>query len=123
MKKSLMLGLMVLAAFGCASSDPADADLEAWTREVRVIEPFQIGERQYEEVASLEEIQPIRSMGEDNAISAAKDWLRRRAAKLDADAVVIVDCGSHVRPVEARRGPNLGPEVVCHGVAIRWIGN
>lgn len=123
MKKMLMLGLVLCAAAGCSSSDPADADLDAWTREVRIIEPFQIGERQYEEVASLEQKEPISSMGEDSAISRAKEQLRRRAAKLDADALVLIDCGSHVRPVERDTAPSLGPEVVCHGVAIRWTGN
>jgi hypothetical protein len=123
MKHTVLLGILLVVAVGCASSDSADADLEAWTREVRVIEPFQIGERQYEEVASLEEREPINSMGEDSAISRAREQLRRRAAKLDADALVLVDCGSHVRSVEPNSSPRLGPEVVCHGVAIRWTGN
>lgn len=123
MARYFVLGVLILAAFGCSSSTSTDPDLDAWTREVRVIEPHQIGDRDYEEVASLEEKESIGTFGEDNAVSAAKDNLRRRAAKLDADAVVIVACGQHVRSVEPNQMKSMGPEVVCQGVAIRWKSN
>jgi len=123
MQRYLVFGVLIVAAFGCSSSASTDPDLDAWTREVRIIEPHQIGDRQYEEVASLEEKESIGTFGEDNAVSAAKDNLRRRAAKLDADAVVIVACGRNVRSVEPNQMRSMGPEVVCQGVAIRWLNN
>lgn len=123
MKEILCLGLLVVAAVGCSSSDTADADLEAWTREVRVITPSQIGDREYEEVANLEEKERIGTFGEESAVSTAKEDLRRRAAKLDADAVVIIACGRNVKPAEPDRVTSMGPEVVCQGVAIRWKSN
>ena len=123
MKKVLWPGVLLLAVIGCSSSEPADADLDAWTREVRVIAPHQIGDRDYEEVANLEEKEPIGHFGEDSAINSAKERLRRRAAKLDADVLVLIDCGQHVRSVEENSMRSLGPEVVCQGVAIRWKSN
>jgi Tfp pilus assembly protein PilP len=123
MKKTLILGVLLVAALGCASSDPADADLEAWTREVRVIAPQQIGDREYEEVANLEEKEYIGALGEENAVATAKENLRRRAAKLDADAVVIIACGQQVRSAQPDQMRSMGPEVVCQGVAIRWTSN
>ena len=115
------LSLMVL---GCSSSKSSDPNLDAWEREVRIISPSQIGERQYEEVGGLlESREPLRSAygSEEQAIDAAERNLRRQAAKLDADAVVIIECGRHVRPVEETRMPSTGPEIICHGAAIRWI--
>ncbi len=123
MNKTLCLGVLLLAALGCSSSDSADADLEAWTREVRVIAPHQIGDREYEEVANLEETVDIGTLGEGNAVATAKENLRRRAAKLDADAVVIIACGQHVRSANMDQIRSMGPEVVCQGVAIRWKSN
>lgn len=123
MRRLLVLVALVIIAASCSSSSSSssDANLEAWTREVRVISPDQIGDRQYEEITGLEEQERIGTMGEDSAISDAKNRLRRRAAKLDADAVVIVACGRNVRPVEEQPLPGLEPTVVCHGVAIRWM--
>lgn len=123
MRKILLCGVLLVAAVGCSSSNSTDPDLDAWTREVRVIEPHQIGDRQYEEVASLEEKVAITTMGEENAVSTAKGNLRRSAAKLDADAVVIVACGRHVRSAQPDQMTSMGPEVVCQGVAIRWKSN
>lgn len=123
MKKILSCGFLIVVAIGCSSSSSNDPNVEAWTREVRVIAPQQIGDRQYEEVASLEEKVAITTMGEEHAVSTAEGNLRRRAAKLDADAVVIVDCGRHVRSTQPDRMMSMGPEVVCQGVAIRWKSN
>ena len=121
MKKILALAVLVVAAIGCSSSTSSDPNLDAWTREVRVITPAQVGDRQYEEISGLEEQQRIGMTGEDDAISTAKQRLRRRAAKLDADAVVIIACGRNVRPIEDDRLMSTEPTVVCHGVAIRWM--
>jgi hypothetical protein len=107
----------------CSSSTSSDPDLDAWTREVRVITPDQVGDRQYEEISGLEEQERIGAMGEDQAISTAKQRLRRRAAALDADAVVIIACGRNVRPIEDDRLMHKEPTVVCHGIAIRWKDN
>jgi uncharacterized protein YbjQ (UPF0145 family) len=112
-----------VAAVGCSSSSSTDPNVEAWTREVRVIAPQQIGDREYEEVASLEEKVTITTMGEEHAVATAKDNLRRRAAKLDADAVVIIACGQNVRSSATNSMRSMGPEVVCQGVAIRWKSN
>ena len=123
MKNILWCTVLLVAAVGCSSSGSTDSDLQAWTREVRVIEPHQIGDRQYEEVASLEERQPINAYDVGSATSTAKEVLRRRAAKLDADAVVIIACGRNVRSSEPSSMRSMGPEVVCQGVAIRWKSN
>jgi hypothetical protein len=109
---------------GCSSSKSSDPNLDAWEREVKIISPSQIGDRQYEEVGGLlESREPLRSGygSEEQAIDTAERNLRRQAAKLDADAVVIIECGRHVRPVEEMRVPSTGPEIICHGAAIRWI--
>jgi len=120
MMKTLALAVLAIAAIGCSSSSSSDPNLDAWTREVRVITPDQVGDRQYEEISGLEEQQRIGIGGEDEAISTTKQRLRRRAAKLDADAVVIIACGRNVRPIEDDRLMHTESTVVCHGVAIRW---
>ena len=121
MRKLLTLVALLVIVSSCSSSGSSDADLDAWTREVKVISPEQIGDRQYEEISGLEEQERIGHMGEDSAISNAKQRLRRRAAKLDADAVVIVACGRNVRSIEEDRLPSPEPTIVCHGMAIRWM--
>ena len=68
-----------------------------------MIAPQQIGDREYEEVANLEEKEQIGTFGEENAVNTAKENLRRRAAKVDADAVVIIACGQNVRSAEPDR--------------------
>ena len=123
MKKAMGCTALLLLAVGCGSSS-YDSNLDAWEREVSIITPAQIGERQYEELGGLlEERVAIQTgfSGEDQAIETAKRKLRRRAADLDADAVVIVECGRHVQSVETASLPSAVPEVVCHGVAIRWM--
>lgn len=123
MRGFLLCGAVIVVAVGCSSSTPTDRDLEAWTREVRLITPQQIGDREYEEIANLEEKESIGAFSEEHAVRTAKDNLRRRAAKLDADAVVVVACGQNVRPAQPDQMRQTGPEVVCHGVAIRWKSN
>jgi len=120
-KKTIALAVLAVAAIGCSSSTSSDPNVDAWTREVRVITPAQVGDRQYEEIAGLEETERVGMSGENAAISTAKQRLRRRAAKLDADAVVIVACGRNVRPTEYDPLASREPMVVCQGVAIRWL--
>lgn len=107
---------------GCASSDPDD-DAARWAREVRVLRPEQVGDRAYDVRGQLEERVLIGVSGETGARSEAEQRLRYRAAKLDADAVVIVGCEiigdsrGAARPTEEFA---LAPTLVCQGVAIRW---
>lgn len=120
MKHTVLIVILFCVAVGCSTSGPDDPDLEAWTQEVRVLEPGQIGDREYEEIAVFEERERIVGMGEDSAMGTAKERLRRRAAKADADAIVIVACGQHIRPSEQNPLDDREPAVVCRGVAIRW---
>jgi hypothetical protein len=124
MKTLIASVVLMIVALGCGSATSSNSDLDAWEREVQVISPGNIGDRQYEELGGLlEEREPVRTTydAEDAAIQTATRRLRRRAADLDADAVVIIECGSHVKPVEETFSPPTGTEVVCHGVAIRWM--
>ena len=102
MKKMVAVVIVVAVSVvlaSCSSSTSSDPNVDAWTKEVRVISPDQVGDRQYEEIAGLEEQERIGTQGVDHAVSIAKGRLRRRAAELDADAVVIIACGPNVRPV------------------------
>ena len=124
MKRVVVCAALSLLMLGCSSSKSADPNLDAWQREVDIISPAAVGERQYEELGGLLEAREVirASYGsEDQAINTAKRDLQRQAAKLDADAVVIVECGRHVRPAEETNIPSMGPEIICHGVAIRWM--
>jgi len=124
MKRIVACAALSLLMFGCSSSKSADPDLDAWQREVDIISPGAVGERQYEELGGLLESKEVvrASYGsEDQAIDTAKRNLQRQAARLDADAVVIIECGRHVRPAEETNLPSSGPEIICHGVAVRWI--
>jgi hypothetical protein len=124
MKNIMACAALSLLMFGCSSSKSSDPDLDAWQREVDIISAGAVGERQYEELGGLLESKEVvrASYGsEDQAIDTAKRNLQRQAARLDADAVVIIECGRHVRPAEETNLPSTGPEIICHGVAIRWI--
>ena len=124
MKRIVACAALSLLMLGCSSSNSADPNLDAWQREVDIISPGAVGERQYEELGGLlESKEIIRATygSEDQAIDTAKRNLQRLAAKLDADAVVIIECGRHVRPAEETNLPSTGPEVICHGAAIRWM--
>ncbi len=106
MKRIVACAALSLLMFGCSSSKSADPDLDAWQREVDIISPGAVGERQYEELGGLLESKEVvrASYGsEDQAIDTAKRNLQRQAARLDADAVVIIECGRHVRPAEETR--------------------
>jgi hypothetical protein len=120
--RKLWLFFSVAAAVttACGSSAGADPDLDAWTREVRVLTADQLGGRGYEEVGALEEREPIGGATEEWAVSAAKERLRRRAARIDADAVVIVECRREARRTDPLDTRPLQNEVICRGVAIRW---
>ena len=115
---AILISVVFVAA--CSSSNSSDPDLEAWTREVRVLTPARLGDRDYDEIAALEEQESIGTLGEAQAINIAKDRLRRAAARLDADAVVVVACGSNVRPMDEMSQRSMVPAVICQGVAIRW---
>ena len=121
MSKTVSFAALVLFLAGCSSSS---SDLAAWENEVEIITPAQIGERQYEELGGLlEERETIGANfgGEDQATEVAQRRLRRRAAERDADAVVILECGRDVRPIEGSSLPSMVPQVICHGAAIRWM--
>jgi hypothetical protein len=111
-----------MLAAGCASSDQDD-DAARWAREVRVLRPEQVGDRSYDVLGQLEERIVIGVSGEDGARSEAEQRLRYRAAKLDADAVVMIGCDrigdsrSQARPTDEFA---MAPTLVCQGVAIRW---
>jgi hypothetical protein len=127
MKKLVALAVMwMVVTVGCSSSGSSTSDVDAWEKEVRIYEPGQVPNRQYEELGGLLEAR-VPLMGStgtvEQAVDTAKKRLRRDAAALDADAVVIIECGRHVRPLEEMRVPSTGPEVVCHGAAIRWLSN
>jgi hypothetical protein len=111
----------ILAA-GCASSDQDD-EAARWAREVRVLRPEQVGDRGYDVVGQLEERVAIGVGGEDGARSAAEQRLRYRAAKLDADALVMIGCnriGDARSPARPTGEFALAPTLVCQGVALRW---
>lgn len=108
---------------GCASSGQDD-EAARWAREVRVLRPEQVGDRGYDVVGQLEERIVIGVTGEDGARSEAERRLRYRAAKLDADAVVMIGCdrvGDSRSPARPTDELAITPTLVCQGVAIRWI--
>ena len=47
MKHTVLIVILFCVAVGCSTSGPDDPDLEAWTQEVRVLEPGQIGDREH----------------------------------------------------------------------------
>ncbi len=112
MKRIAACVALSLLMWGCSSSGSADPNLDAWQREVDIISPAAVGERQYEELGGLLEAKEVilATYGsEDQAIDTAKRDLQRLAAKLDADAVVIIECGRHVRPVRGNESTSHGP--------------
>ncbi|MFV2072949.1 MAG: hypothetical protein ACC742_09900 [Thermoanaerobaculales bacterium] len=114
---TVLVGLAT-ALLACSSSQPR-TELDQWEREVRILYPGQLTGREYETIAGMEETETIVGMGEDTAVNTATHRLKRRAAKLDADAVVIVSCGRQRSPSDPVRSQL--PTVLCKGVAIRWV--
>jgi hypothetical protein len=111
-----LCGLLALA--GCSSSGGEDDQNSSWARQIRFIDPAHLGDRDYEELGVIDEQAAITANGEEAAVDRAKDGMRRRAAAVDADAVVIVECGRFVDPDD----PSIraASTVRCRGVAIRW---
>ena len=79
-----------------------------------------LGDRRYDVLAELEERVRIGALGEEDARAEAERSMRLRAARIDADAVVLADCRRVTDPDdwEARTTPILR----CVGYAIRWSG-
>jgi len=115
----LVLALAVVAAWvaGCSSSQ-TDDEAARWAREVQVLSPerLQSMNRDYDVVGNLEERVTLGTRGDrDAAVDEAERRLRYRAAKLDADAVVVYDCR---RATDFEAGTS--PALICHGAAILW---
>ncbi len=122
--RSLRPSLLLIASVATAAvlhaacaSEPTAA--ERWVREVRVLEAWQLGDRPYDEVGVLLETEAIGAGGEEAAVEVAKNRLRRRAAELDGDAVVIGLCERGIVPDDT--STRLRPTVVCEGLVIRWL--
>jgi hypothetical protein len=113
----LVLVTISLGGLACSSSQ-TDDDVARWAREVQVLSPERLHgmNKDYDVVGNLEERITLGSRGD---VEAAKDEAERRfryrAAKLDADAVVVYDC---------RRATDFqaqtSPAVICQGAAILW---
>jgi hypothetical protein len=131
--------LIVLAAgcgllIGCASSTGDDAATKPG--DVRVYRPDQFPDREYEDLGELEEIEPVgvpradadpfhRSEADEQADRHRRDAeeraiarLRSRAAKLNADALVVVECGRLVDPTDP--STRYQETVRCVGFAVRF---
>jgi len=106
-----------LAAIACSSSG-ADDEAASWAREVEVLSPerLQAMNRNYDVIGNLEERVILGATRDrEAAIASAERTLRYRAAKLDADAVVVYDC-RQAADFEAK----TSPAILCQGAAIRW---
>lgn len=112
-----ILATVAVAALGvsCASSNQDDPAAR-WAKEVEVLRPEQVGNRIYDVLAEMEERVDIFASDADAAKSDAVRKLRYQAAKVDADALVVVACAA-ARDAEGR----TSPAIVCRGAAIRWI--
>jgi hypothetical protein len=136
-RPSLLIAVVVAVvalAGGCASSDPAGAGTSP--ADVRVYRPDQFPDREYEVLGELEETEPVgaprtdrdpyrvsesdlqaersRQAAEDRAIAR----LRSRAAKLDADALVVAECGRLYDPGDP--STRYQESVRCLGFAVRF---
>jgi hypothetical protein len=115
----IVIGLSELS--GCASAtSQEDSEIRRWAREIRILEPGNLGDRRYDVLAELEERVRIGPLGEEDARAEAERSMRLRAARIDADAVVLADCGrvTDSDDWEARTTLILR----CVGYAIRWSG-
>jgi hypothetical protein len=117
--RSLVIALCAtLALAGCSSSGGEGDEAGNWARQIRFIDPAHLANREYEELGVIDEEAPITASGEEAAVDRAKEAMRQRAAAVDADAVVIVECGRFVDPDDPSiRATSM---VRCSGVAIRW---
>lgn len=119
--RSLFLVICVTAiSFGCASNmSEEDAEARRWAQEIRILQPEDVGDRPYDVLAELDERVRIGPMGEEDAISEAERLMRLRAAKVDADAVVMSGCRRLTSRDDFQAGSN--PTMRCVGYAIRWL--
>jgi hypothetical protein len=120
--KSLLVVVLASAPLVACSSATTGEDEAArrWAREVRILAPGQLGSRPYEVLGGFEERVRIGALGKDDAIREAESKLRLRAAKVDADAVVIGFCDRARDPHDL--STRSTPTVICQGTAIRWTG-
>ncbi len=125
-----LAGLLI----SCASA-PAD-DSATKPGEVRVFRPDQFPDREYEVLGELEETEPVgvtavdpdpyrrgeTDVRNERQLRAAEERtiarLRSRAAKLDADALVVVECGRLVDPADP--STRYQETVRCVGFAVRF---
>jgi len=120
MRWLLFVGCVAVLAVGCASNmSQEDIDAQSWAREIRILQPADVGDRPYDVLAELDERVRIGAMGEEDAISQAERSMRLRAAKVDADAVVMSGC----RRLSGREDFEAGstPTMRCVGYAVRWL--
>jgi uncharacterized protein YbjQ (UPF0145 family) len=113
--RSLVTVAVAALAVSCASSNQDDPAAR-WAQEVEVLRPEQVGNRIYDVLAEMEERVDIFAGDTDAAKSGAVRKLRYQAAKVDADAVVVVSCVP-ARDMEGR----ANPAIICRGAALRWI--
>jgi len=108
---------LVLLVGACASSS-SDTSASTSAGEVRVIPLQQLYHRDHEVLAQLEETAPVGIDGEDSARRTIEGRMRNRAARIDADAVAILECGRHVDPLDP--STRQGHVLICRSLAIRW---
>ena len=118
--RMMLVVVCVASLFGGCASNMSEEDRAAqrWAQQIRILEPDQLGDRTYDVLAELEERVRVSAAGEEEAVSEAKRRMRLRAAKVDADAVVMVRCERIIDPNDwdAKTTPTVG----CIGYAIRW---
>jgi len=120
MRSILLVVCLAFCGAGCASNtSQEDLDARRWAQEIRILEPEDVGDRPYDVLAELDERVRIGPMGEEDAISEAERSMRLRAAKVDADAVVMSGCRRLTSRDDFQAGSN--PTIRCVGYAVRWI--
>jgi hypothetical protein len=120
MKRTTLLLCIAVALVGCASGmSDEEKDARSWAQEIRIIRPDEVGDRDYNILAELEERVRIGSLGVDDAESEAKRNMRYRAAKVDADVVVFSGCRRLTREDDFASSAN--PTLLCIGHAVRWV--
>jgi hypothetical protein len=121
MRSIILLVCTAVGLAGCASGvTEEEQDAARWAREIRIIRPDEVGDRDYKVLAELEERVRIDSLGGvEGARSEAERNMRYRAAKVDADVVVFSGCRrlSREQDVDA----SLNPTLMCLGHAVQWV--